>query len=406
MGRNRLGPVRDHPLARGKLAERANDFLAKAWAKGWLPPPDLDPEALWALAAKPYGDGAAGLERAGRSPEDVADFRERLIRIIAAVREEADLNALGQAMAWGQLSRVVKNRLAFGKLWKSQSDLLETRLAPPIIVIGHMRSGTTRIHKLLAADSAHSHTRYQDAFHPVPAVRGLNRVKSAMELAMLGALNPWMQSIHPMAAGEVEEELAWISAALHHSIYESQWHIPSFSAWSEARSPDAIYREFARILRTDAAHRGIAKRPRVLKVPAFAEDLPALLSEFPDARLVLAERDHEEVLKSAISLSANQMAVQSDSCAMDRIEALWRHKIALRSERLAKAIGSWRGPIAKLHFDALNSDWESAMQRCYNDLGLELSESASAAMRAEMKRSATGHHTGHSAQLRGFEQNA
>ncbi|MDP5103735.1 MAG: sulfotransferase, partial [Erythrobacter sp.] len=86
-----MAPVRDHLLARGPLAERANGFLGRAWAKGWLPPPALDPDALWALAAKPYGAGAYAAEHGGRSAEDVADFRERLERLCAAVLAEADL---------------------------------------------------------------------------------------------------------------------------------------------------------------------------------------------------------------------------------------------------------------------------------------------------------------------------
>ncbi|TAD72927.1 MAG: sulfotransferase [Sphingomonadales bacterium] len=397
-----MPPVRDHLLARGPLAERANNFLGRAWQRGWLPPPELDAEALWAFAAKPYGARAERVEHGGRSDEDVADFRERLARIIAAVDAEADLNPLGRAMAWGQLSRVVKNRLAFGALWLERPELLETPLAPPIIIIGHMRSGTTRIHTLLAADPAHSHTRYCDAYHPVPSRFGLNRAISAVELAMLGLLNPWMQSIHPMTAGGVEEELAWLSAALHHSIYESQWHIPSFSAWSEACDPAPIYREFVRIFKTDAAHRGIAAKPRVMKVPAFAEDLDTLLALLPDARLVLAQREHEAVLKSAISLAANQMAVQSDSCDLGAIEARWRHKIALREEHIAAALAEWEGPVARLDFEELNADWEAAMRRCYAALGLALTAAALAAMRRAMAASQGGHHHAHAEQLARF----
>jgi hypothetical protein len=395
-------PVRDHLLARGPMAERANAFLGKAWTRGWLPPPALEPQALWALAAKPYGERAEAAEHGGRSLEDVADFRERLARLIASIEAEADLNPLGRAMAWGQLSRVVKNRLAFGALWLERPEPLETLLAPPIIVIGHMRSGTTRIHTLLAADPAHSHTRYCDAYHPVPARYGMNRVKAAMELAMLGLLNPWMQSIHPMAAGAVEEELAWISAALHHSIYESQWRIPAYSAWSEARGAAPIYREMARILRTDAATRGVADKPRVLKVPAFAEDLATLLKQFPNARLVIAEREHDAVLRSAISLAANQMAMQSDCCCLDSIEALWRHKIALREARMKAALAEWQGPVARLDFDELGADWEGAIARCYADLGLALTPVALVAMRRQMAASETGHHHAHSAQLARF----
>ena len=397
-----MPPVRTHPLARGPLAQRTSDFLGKAWDKGWLPPPVLAPEALWALAAKSHGAGAEAAEHGGRSGEDVADFRARLERMIAAVNTEADLNPLGSVMAWGQLSRVVKNRLAFGALWREKPELLATPLAPPIIVIGHMRSGTTRIHKLLAADPAFSHTRYCDAYHPVPSRFGMNRVKSALELAMLGMLNPWMQSIHPMAPAEVEEELAWISAALHHSIYESQWHIPSFSAWSEARDPAPIYREFSRILKTDAAHRSLAGKPRVLKVPAFAEDLATLLGQFPDARLVLAHRDHDAVLSSAVSLAANQMAVQSDTCDLAAIEARWRHKIALRETRIAAALEGWKGPVARLEFEEINSDWEGAIRRCYADLGLTLTPNALGAMRRMMAASEAGHHHSHREQLARF----
>lgn len=395
-------PIRDHLLARGPLATRANDFLGKAWERGWLPPPVLEADELWAIATKAHGARAEAAEHGGRSEEEVADFRERLARLIAALEHEAGLNPLGRAMAWGQLARVVKNRLAFGALWLERPELLETPLPAPIIVIGHMRSGTTRIHTLLAADPAHSHTRYCDAYHPVPARLGMNRVRAAMELAMLGLLNPWMQSIHPMAPAAVEEELAWISAALHHSIYESQWHIPAYSAWSEARDPTPIYREFRRILQTDAAHRGLADKPRVLKVPAFAEDLSTLLALFPDARLVLAEREHEAVLKSAISLAANQMAMQSDTCCLDRIEARWRHKIALREARMAEALADWNGPQARASFDALNADWESAIAGIYAGLGLTLTPQARAAMRKVMAASEDGQHRQHAAQLAHF----
>lgn len=399
---SRSAPVRDHPLARGRLAQRANNFLERAWAKGWLPPPVLDPHAMWALAAKPYGADAEAAEHGGRSAEDVADFRERLDRLCAAVTAEANLNAIGKAMAYGQLLRVVTNRLAFGELWRERPALIATPLAPPIIVVGHMRSGTTRIHTLLAADPMHSHTRYCDAYHPVPARFGLNRVRSAVELALLGALNPWMQSIHPMAPAKVEEELAWLSAALHHSIYESQWHIPSFSAWSEERGPAPVYREFVRILRTDAANRAVAEKPRVLKVPAFAEDLATLIALFPDARLVLAHREHDAVLRSAVSLAANQMAIQSDTCDLTAIEARWRHKIALREDRMAAALTGWHGPVTRLEFEDINADWEGAVVRCYHDLGLTLSPAALAAMRKLMAASETGQHRAHSAQLARF----
>lgn len=395
-------PVREHLLSRGPWANRANDFLTKAWERGWLPRPSLEVDALWADASKRFGERAKSAESEGRGSPEVIDFRLRLEKLTKAIREEAKLNSLGQAMAYGQLTRAIRQRLAMGVHFVEKQHPRGFEMAPPIIVIGHMRSGTTRIHKLLAADPAHSYTRYCDSYHPVPTLRGARRAKGAIDLAMLGKLNPWLQSIHPMSSGGVEEELGWLASALQHSIYESQWNVPSYSAWSEARDATPVYSEFVKILRCDAAYRNNAHLPRVMKVPVFSENLPELLFQFPDARLVIAQRESEHVLKSAISLCANQMAVQSDECDIARIEALWEHKITLRNERMASALRRWTGPVAKLHFDDLNTDWEAAIKACYDQLDLPLSDAALTAMRAQMAGSEAGAHRDHSEQLKRF----
>jgi len=396
-------PPRPHPLARSPRVDQANQFFAKAWEKGWLPPPLLEADPLWESAAKPLKGDAGAAEHAGRSADDVADFRERLERLTTAAREEANLNPLGRVMAHGQIERVIRNRLSMGQVWIERPEVSETQLAPPIIIIGHMRSGTTRIHTLLAADPAHSHTRYCDAFHPVPGRNvDLREWKAAFEIAFLSALNPWLQSIHPIASTAVEEELGWLAGALQHSIYESQWRIPSYTAWSEARNAAPVYREFDRVLRTDAAHRGNADKPRVMKVPVFSENLPELLEQFPDARLIVAQRAHEDVHRSAVSLVANQMAVQSDHCDLDTIEAEWHRKIAMREERRAAALRDWTGPITRLTFDELNADWEAAIARAYAELDLELTQPGLTAMRKVAALSTKGAHQAHSTQLSGF----
>ncbi|MEM7690190.1 MAG: sulfotransferase [Pseudomonadota bacterium] len=397
-------PSRDHPLARSTRIERANRFFERAWDKGWLPEPVIDAAALWQSAARPLGSEAKEAEIAGRRPEDVADFRERLNRITRAINKEADLNALGRVMAFGQLERATRNRLLLGQRWIRDPRLLATRIAPPIIVIGHMRSGTTRIQKLLAADPAHSHTRYCDAFHPVPGWLTWRRAKAAGEIAFLSALNPWLQSIHPIASGAVEEELGWLAGALQHSIYEAQWRIPSYTAWSERREASPIYRELARVLRTDAAHRRLADQPRVMKVPVFSENLPELLAQFPEARLIVAQRSQADVHRSAVSLVANQMAVQSDSCDLAAIEAEWQRKIALREERREAALADWTGPITRLTFEELSADWKAAIARAYAELGLVLTPKAMSAMRQTMASSAKSAHSAHSEQLTQFQR--
>jgi hypothetical protein len=342
---------------------------------------------LWdkALRAAPAGD-----ERGGRSEEEVAEFRIRLEALCSALVHEAALNPLGLTLAHGQLVRVIRQRLELGALWRSRPDILSQPLSRPIIVVGQMRAGTTRIHRLLAADPAHAGTRFCDSWNPCPPLSrcggDLRPLWSALSLYVARRFNPWLDTIHPFGVTRPDEELGWLAAALDHCAYEAQWRIPSFTRMSEARNPAPVYAEFARILRTDAAHRGNADKPRVLKVPQFAEDLPALLTQFPDARVVVALREPEDVAASAVSLVANQMAMQSDQADLAWIEQECRRKIALRQQRLESALGVFEGASATVRFETLNRDWEGQIRRVYAELGLTLTHSAMAAMRKEQRR--------------------
>lgn len=392
-------PERPHPLARAPLIDKACGGLERAWQRGWLPPPSIDPDDLWQRAAKGFTPAD---EAGGRKAEDVADFRERLHALCAAVASEARLNALGKTMAHGQIVRVIRQRLGLGRLWQRRPEWLTTPLAPPIVVVGQMRSGTTRIHRLLAADPAHSATRFCDSWHPVPRWIDLRPLWGGMMLAMARQLDPWIDALHPMGATRAEEELGWLASALGHSTFDTQWHVPSFARFCEGRDAAPLYREFARILRSDAAHHGNATLPRVLKVPQFAEELPALLAQFPDARLIVANRHDEDVLKSAVSVVANQMTIQSDTVDLTWIEQEWRRKLDLRHARAEAALAGHEGPVARVHFDELGEDWEAEIARIYAELGLALTAASLTAMRAEMAQSSAGAHGDHAAQLARF----
>lgn len=379
--------------------ERINGWLEGAWRKGWCSRPSLDPAELWAKAL--LSAPATG-ELGGRSAEDAADFRLRLEQLCASLQAEARLNPLGLTMAHGQLVRVIRHRLLFGALWQARPEFLKTPLAAPIIVVGQMRSGTTRLHRLLAADPAHAATRFCDSWHPLPRRPDTRPMWSGMSLMVARALDPWLDAIHPFGVTRPDEELGWLAHALDHCAYEAQWRVPAFTAFSEARDPAPVYREFARLLATDAAWHGNAARPRVMKVPQFAEDLPALLAQFPTARVVRARRDARDTLASAMSLVANQMTIQSDTVDLAWIESECRRKLALREARMDAALADFTGPLAQLDFAALDGDWAGEMARVYAEIGLDFSAEAVAAMQAEIGRARRSAHHAHRANYREF----
>lgn len=392
-------PPRPHPLARARLVDRLNRWLDSAWRKNVLPYPSLAPADLMASGMRGF---TVEDEAGGRAAEEVADFRERLNILCASLESEARLNPLGRTVAHGQLVRVIRQRFALGRLWRNEPTRTNTEIAPPIIVVGQMRSGTTRIHRLLAADPAHCGTRFCDSWHPVPERIDLRPLWSGFALFMGRRLDPWLDTLHPFGAARVDEELGWLAAALDHCAYEAQWHVPTFTAFSEARDPVPVYREFDRILRTDASRRRNANLPRVLKVPQFAEDLSAILQQFPEARLVVARRDTADVVRSSASLVTNQMTIQSDHVDIDWIDREWERKIALRAERMERALAGFDGPVAQLDFDALGRDWRSEVARTYEALDLVLTPEALEAMQSEQARASGGSHERHARDLRAF----
>lgn len=396
-------PPRPHPCARSPRVDRVNGWLETAWRKGLSTRPSLDPDALWAKALR---DAPAKGEQGPRSKADMADFRLRLELLAESLVSEAQLNPLGLTMAHGQLVRAIRQRLELGALWQVEPEVLQTQLASPIIIVGQMRSGTTRVHRLLAADPALAATRFCDSWHPVPRTLDTRPVWSAISLMFARALDPWLDAIHPFGVTRADEELGWLAAALDHCAYEAQWRIPTFTAFSETREAAPVYREFARMLRTDASWHDNAHRPRVLKVPQFAEDLPALLAEFPDARVVLTHRCEDELIQSAASLVANQMAMQSDHVDFAWIETEVARKIDLRQARMNAALSDFSGPKAVVDFAALNAGWEPEVFRLYNDLGLQLSAQALEAFRREQGRADQSPHKAHQKHVQKFSETA
>ena len=373
------------------------------WSRGLTEKPRLDPDYLWRIGSEGFD---ASDEHGGRDEEDCHDFRERLNHLCVALRDEARLNALGLTSAYGQLTRAIRRRHALGRLWRTRPDLLETPLAPPIAVVGQMRAGTTRMHRLLAADPRHCGTRFCNALDPLPRWPAFKKAKAGAGLALARAVNPWLETLHPFGADRVDEELPWLASALNPCAFEAQWHIPSYVAFNEARDATPVYREFARILRTDAALEGNADRPRVLKVPQFAEDLGALIAVLPGLRIVQTDRCDVRTLESSVSLVASQFAFQTDHADLDVIRSEWSRKLALRETRMASALAQFEGRQTRACFDALGKDWRTVMRQVYRDLGLTLTETALDAMTAEQARSARGAHQEHRAQIQSFGRKA
>ena len=366
---------------------RANRALAALWRRGLLPRPVLEPEALERAALGKRGREAFGADDRWREPFE---------RLVAALREEARLNPLGEAMAWGQIVMALRARIRAEALWHKHPEILERPVRAPVIVLGQMRSGTTRLQRLLACDHRFAHTRTFESLDPVPR-RG-RQARARIGLAMLRRFNPEIGRIHPTTPGAPEEEFGYFSFAFGSAQFEAQWRVPAFSRWWEEADPRPLYREFRALVLTNAWARGDPpdKAP-ILKAPQFLQDLPAVLEAFPDARFVRLHRPVEQVVPSSASLVWNQMRIQSDEADKAWIGREWLRKTRLREARAAAALPA---SALDLGYEAMNRDWRGEVRRLYDFLGLDLTPAVERRMEAYLARAKS--HRGHLYSLEEF----
>src|SRR6185436_6009397 len=104
---------------------------------------------------------------------DVApEVRRALDVLVTALREETSLSFLGRMAARGDTIRLVATHLRVERALREEPAIARTELPPPVFVIGLPRSGTTFLHRLLAADPAARSIPYWESFDPLPPADG------------------------------------------------------------------------------------------------------------------------------------------------------------------------------------------------------------------------------------------
>lgn len=356
--------------SRSRLVSVVNAALTGLHKCALRPEVNLDVQEMCALAREQTG------------LHDFGDpwFLKPLAVLVEAIKEEASLNPIGRFAATGQFLKVMRERLWAQHWFESKPEILAEALEPPVIVVGSMRSGTTRLHRLLAADERFEHLRFFETVCPVPRpeFRPGNRDRRPAEagrlLAAVHRFNPRTAIIHPTGPYEPEEELGLLVASAWGMKHEAQWRIPSYGRWAEDIDATPAYQHVARLLRLVRWARGATPRkPWVLKTPQHMLDLPALLRVFPEARLIFIHRDPERVVGSSCSLVWNQMTIHSDKADPHWIGQHWLYKTGLQLERM-QAARNRIDPDRRIDvlYRDMDADWQGVMQRVYAFLGMDI----------------------------------
>ena len=156
------------------------------------------------------------------------------------------LSAAGRVNLYAQFLQMLKNRLLLADLVRREPEVLETELAPPVVIAGLPRTGTTHLQQLLAATGLFRTLPYWESLEPfpLPGERGIgtgpeDRADRAAMDAMHTAM-PHLILMHEMDGPEhVHEEIALLANDFSTMFFETLTDVPAWVDHYRSSRPGA-----------------------------------------------------------------------------------------------------------------------------------------------------------------------
>jgi NAD(P)-dependent dehydrogenase (short-subunit alcohol dehydrogenase family) len=360
-------------------------------------PAELDLESLLDSAAR-----STGLH-------DFGDpfFRAPLAVLIASIAREARLHALGRTIIRGRLIGMLENRLRIEQIVRDDPSIESTPIVQPLVIAGLQRTGTTLLHRLLAADPKSRALLGWEALRPAPlpsegrAGHWRRRIGGKLAEFGLSRIAPEFFAVHPVEADSPEEDILLLDHSFMSQSSEAIMHVPAYSRWLEEHSSLEAYRYLARMLKVL-----LWQKPGdfwVLKTPHHMEYLHELLAVFPDAVIVQTHRDPQATMGSFCSMVAHGRSVFSDAIEPREIGSHWLRKVRRMIDRslAVREAGAAASFVDVAYYD-LVADPIAQVRRIYAHAGRELTPPALAAMERVVARDTQHRYGRHAYSARDF----
>ena len=332
----------------------------------------FDAEALLAEARRRTGLDDFGDPR----------FREPMDRLLDSLEHEAKLHAAGRASQRERILGSLTTRLEAEALIARHPEIEAEKLDAPLVIVGPTRSGTTRLHRMLAVDPRHFAVLWWENRSPVPRPgtdwrRDDRRIAEAREeVRQVLTAAPQMNAIHPWDPMGPDEDALLCEHAFLSYVPESSVHVPSYRDWMQDTDVTPAYEYLARMLRIlqwqkrERGERGIRW---VLKTPQHLGFIETFFRVFPDARIVQTHRDPLSAVPSAASMYSTLWQITSDSVDLSAVGHQCRDRLELDLGRFRAFRAARERETPELVYDLWFEDMErdpiGPVERLYAWLG-------------------------------------
>jgi len=315
------------------------------------------------------------------------DYTDGLTVLLDSYEREAALTSLGRRVARAGLRGALAARLLANAAWAAYPAHADVVIERPVFVTGLPRSGTTALHRLLAADPAHQGLELWLAEMPQPRPARdtwagnpvFQHIQAAYEQHHVE--HPEFMGVHYIAADTVEECWQLLRQTLRSVSYECLYHVPSYSAWLAGQDWTESFRRHRRNLQLIGLND--AGRRWVLKNPSHLFSLDAIMAVYPDALIIQTHREPSAVIGSMCSLAAHatdgwSTAFRGAVIGAGQLE-LWARGL----EQFTAARARYNAAqFLDVEYAEFSADPVGTVESVYAHFGLPYSDAADHAVRA------------------------
>lgn len=261
---------------------------------------------------------SAAREQTGLTEMGEPDIGEGLTVLIDSLNREADLSPAGEAAQQAGLTKLVANRLRINDVITRHPEILDEEIRGPIVIVGLPRTGTTKLHRMLAAHPAVQaiplwKLLYPAPLGPTPPDAEDPRIAIAEQVsAGMRDNHPEFFAGHPMVPREPDEEVWMQELVVSGYLPCYMTNVPSFHEWTAKQDLGIWYGYLRTLLQMLQWHDGSGSKTWLLKTPEHMGSLGHLFDWFPDATVVCTHRDPVVAITSIAVLTVAGRRMYTD----------------------------------------------------------------------------------------------
>ena len=310
-------------------------------------------------------------------------YMEGLEALMYSARED-NINFLGRFLIYSLAVGCAQSRLEWVERKKTMPEAFNGHLKPPLIVVGAPRSGTTLMHRMLAADPVNQAIPMWRLVKPFPPIKGKdNRLSHLVrDMKLIQKLRPDLARKHDLSPEKPEECIVVQGMSFNSLLFYASAPVYSYMDWYNNKSVRfKMYEEYASML-----HWYQSQDPRrlTMKSPPHAADLTELLAAVPNALIVQTNRDPVKVINSSNSLFHTLHSFQMSPYLPKKMVETNLHQIELLYEHNMEKRKSLHHSICDVDYKELVSDPIGTTKKVYAHFGLEWTDAYEATLNQYM----------------------